>query len=136
MSTFFNDIQGALRTQLSTLPSSPPIAWENTNYKPNATTLYLRATALPGDTVQACLGDSGRDEHVGIFQVDVFIPDNKGRTDWPDQIADHFKRGTVLTQNTVSVRITTVSINTAFKDEDFYIVPVSINYQTFTTARA
>lgn len=136
MSTFFNDIQGALRSQLNTLANKPPIAWENTNYSPNATTLYLRATGLPGDTVQACLGDDGLDEHVGIFQVDVFVPDNKGRTTWPDLVADHFKRGTVLTLNTTNVRITTVSINTAFKDDEFYIVPISITYQAFTAARA
>lgn len=136
MSTFFNDIQGALRARLSTLQDAPPIAWENIDYEPDSTTLYLRATGLPSDTIQACLGDDGKDEHLGVFQVDVFIPDGRGRSIWPDLIADHFKRGTVLTQNTVNVRITTVSIKTGIKDENFYFVPVSINYQAFTAARS
>lgn len=136
MSTFFTDIQGALRAQLNTLPSSPPIAWENVNYEPKAKTLFLRATSLPAPTVQACFGDTGRDLHVGIFQVDVFIPEKQGRSTWPDSIADHFKRGTVLTQNGVDVRITTVSIAPAINDEHFYIVPVSIGYQAFTSARS
>ena len=118
------------------MPSLPDVAWENVNYIPNSTELYLRATSLPGDTDQACLGDDGLDFHVGIFQVDVFIPDGKGRSTWPDSIADHFKRGTRLTQNGVTVTITTVSIESATKDENFYIVPVSIGYQAFTQARS
>jgi len=136
MSTFFTDIQGALRARLSTLPSLPPVSWENVDYEPNSSTLFLRATGLPSSTNQACLGDDGLDFHVGIFQVDVFIPDGKGRSSWPDAIADHFKRGTRITQNSVTVTITTVSIESASKDENFYIVPVSISYQAFTQARS
>jgi hypothetical protein len=135
MSTFFADIQGALRAQLNTLPNKPPIAWENVDYNPNSGTLFLRATGLPGETVQLCLGDNGLDDHIGIFQVDVFIPDGKGRSTWPDQIADHFKRGTILTLNEVDVRITSVSIEAADKDENFFIVPVSISYRVQTQAR-
>lgn len=135
MSTFFKDIQGALRAQLSSLPSAPPISWENRNYTPDSKVLYLRATSLQGETVQACLGDSGEDMHDGIFQVDVFIPDNKGRTAWADAIADHFKRGTVLTRNGVNVRIRSTSISPGIKDNHFYIVPVSIVYQAFTPPR-
>lgn len=135
MSTFFTDIQGALRARLNTLTDIPPVAWENIDYKPDSTTLFLRATSLPGDTLQECLGEDGLDSHVGIFQVDVFIPDGKGRSTWPDAIADHFHRQ-VLAQNGVNVRITTVSIGAAGKDENFYIVPVSITYRAFTQARS
>lgn len=135
MSTHFTDIAGALRARLSTLTSLPPVAWENINYTPSSTTLYLRPTILPAPTAQASLGDSGRDLHEGIFQIDVFIPDGSGRSTWPDSIADHFKRGTILTQNGVTVRIKNASIGTAFKDENFYQVPVTIDYQSFTSAR-
>lgn len=135
MSTFFSDIAGALRTRLNSLPGAPPIAWENINYTPSSKTLYLRATMLPIPTIQASLGDDGKDLHEGIFQVDVFIPDGQGRSTWPDAIADHFKRGTVLTQNSVTVRIKNASIGTAFKEENFYQVPVTIDYQSFTSSR-
>lgn len=136
MSTFFTDINGALRTRLSTLPGAPGIAWENIDYKPDSKILFLRQTILPAETSQACLGDNGLDFSVGIFQVDVFIPDGQGRSDWPDKIADHFKRGTRLTQNQVTVTITSVSIEAGLKDDNFYIVPVSIGYQAFTQARS
>lgn len=135
MSTFFTDIAGALRTRLSTLASSPPVAWQNINYKPNSKVLYLRETILPGETLQASMGDDGKDIHNGLYQIDVFIPEGQGRSTWPDDIADHFKRGTVLTQNLVDVRIRSVSIGTGFKDENFYIVPVTVSWQTFTGAR-
>lgn len=135
MSTHFTDIAGALRARLNSLTSRPPVAWENINYTPSSTTLFLRPTMIPAPTTQASLGDDGKDLHEGIFQVDVFIPDNQGRTTWPDAIADHFKRGTVLTQNSVDVRIRNVSIGVGAKDANFYIVPVSITYQAFTAAR-
>lgn len=135
MSTYFTDIAGALRTRLSTMTGLPPVAWENIDYRQSSTTLYLRATFLPADTVQACFGDDGKDLHNGIFQVDVFIPDGDGRSTLPDDIADHFKRGTVLTQNGVNVRIRNTSIGAGLKDENFYIVPVTVSWQAFTGAR-
>ena len=135
MSTFFTDIQGALRVRLSTLPDLPSVAWENDTYEPDLS-IYLRATILPSESFQACLGEEGLDQHSGVFQVDVFIPNGFGRTIWPDQIADHFKRDTILEQNLVKVRTSTVSILTAYKSENFYIVPVSIPYRAFTQARS
>ena len=136
MSTHFTDIYGALRTRLNSMPSVPPIAWENINYSPNSNTLFLRPTLIPAPTSQASLGDSGLDINNGIFQVDVFIPDNVGRSTWPDAIADRFKRGTVLTQNSIDVRIVSASLLTAVKDGNFYIVPVAIRWQAFTAARS
>lgn len=136
MSTHFTDIYGALRTRLNGITGRPPIAWENINYTPSANTLYLRPTLIPAPTFQASLGDDGLDLNNGIFQVDVVIPDNLGRSTWPDTIADSFKRGTVLTQNSVDVRIISASLLTGLKDSNFFIVPVSIRWQAFTAARS
>lgn len=136
MSTYFVDIYGALRVNLANIASVPPIAWENKNYDQDATTLYLRPTMLPNETIQASLGDSGKDLYEGMFQVDVFVPDGQGRSDWPDKIADAFKRGTVLTRNGIDVRIQGVSIAPALKEDNFYQVPVEIRWQAFTPARS
>jgi hypothetical protein len=136
MSTFFTDISGAFDTHLAGMTSVPPIAWENIDFTPSAATLYLRPTMIASPTEQASLGDNGKDITEGIYQVDVFIPDSVGRSVWPDLIADRFKRGTVLTQNDVSIRIRSASILIGLKDENFYVVPVSIRWQTFTAARA
>jgi len=136
MSTSFTDIQGALNTRLSTLASSPPVAWENNDYNEHSGELYLRPTSLFGETNQACLGDDGKDMSDGLYQVDVLIPTDEGSSTWPDAIADHFKRGTTLTQNSTNLRIRSVSIGPGAKDKNFYIVPVTINYQVFTAARS
>lgn len=135
MSTHFRDIEGALLTRLSVMPGVPSIAVENIDFKPDAGTLYFRTTLLPAPTVQASLGSSGMDVSEGILQVDIFIPDGQGKSPQADAVADWFKRGTVLTQNSLSVRIVSASIAPGFKDETFYIIPVEIRWQAYTVAR-
>jgi len=135
MSTFFADIQGALNARLSTLAGSPSIAYENNDFDEQSGTEYLRATWLPAESAQASLGDTGKDRHDGLYQVDVFTPKDEGSSTFVDAIADHFKRGTILTQNLVNLRIVSVSVETARTEDNFYQVPVTIRYQTFTGAR-
>lgn len=138
MSTYFTDIAGALRNRLRTLPSLPELAKENGDFESSsAEELYLEEIVLPAETVQACNGSDGLDEHNGFYQITVCIPDGAGRSTWPDKIADHFKRGSTLTKNSIDVRIVTVSVFPGFKpsDDSFYRVPVSIEYQSFTPAR-
>lgn len=135
MSTYFNDMQAALDTQLSTLTGGYDIAWPNVDYKPTAGSTFLRASFLPGDTEQVTLGGSGKDETNAIYQVDVVSPRGSGRTSIPDAIADHFSRGSVLTYNGVNLRVRSVSIGPAINDGAWHFVPVSISVQTYTEAR-
>jgi|TARA_R110000822_G_scaffold50546_1_gene131899 hypothetical protein len=135
MSTYFNDIEGALMTRLSTLANSPAVAYPNINFEPTLGTAYLRANMIPVDTVQVSLGTSGKDETSGILQIDVVQPAGEGRSTLPDNIADHFKRGTVMTYNGVNIRVRSVSISSPIRDEAWYFIPVSINFQTYTEAR-
>ena len=135
MATYFNDIEAALMSRLNTLADSPPIAWPNVEYKPSASTAYLRANFLPSDTLQVSLGANGKDETIGIFQVDAVIPAGSGRTTLPDSIADHFSRGSTVSYNGVNVRIRSVSVGPAISEGAWYFVPVSINFQTYTEAR-
>jgi len=133
--TIFNDIESAFTNQLATLTDAPDIAWPNINYKPKAGTAYLTCFMLPGAFNQASMGATGKDVQVGIFQINVFIPAGDGRSQLPDAVADHFKRGTVLSYNGTDIRIRAASIGPAGVDGAWYIVPVSINYQTYTEAR-
>ena len=132
--TVFNDIQAALDTQLATITGTP-IAFPNVPYTPQAGTTYLRAAFLPADTLQASLGGSGKDETNGIYQVDVVTPRGSGRPSEVDTVADAFKRGTVLTYNSQSLRVRSVSMGPAILDEEWYFIPVSIDFQTYTEAR-
>ena len=138
MSTVFADISSALDSQLNTLTGQSPIAWENTAYIPVKDTLYLRPTILPALTIQAGLGTSGLDEYVGIYQIDIFAPAGKGRGEAEikaDAVADHFKRGTDLSKNGKTVRLGNVSRNSGIKDEDRFIISISINYMAHVTPR-
>ena len=134
MSTYFNDMQAALDTHLDSMDSTP-IAWPNVPYEPSAGTVFLRPNFLPTETVQASLGSTGKDETNGIYQVDVVFPRGSGRTTLTDTIADHFKRGTVLTYNGTSLRVRSVSMGPAILDGAWNFVPVSIDVQTYTGAR-
>ncbi|MFW0776297.1 MAG: phage tail terminator-like protein [Rickettsiales bacterium] len=133
MSTYFNDIQAALDTQLATISGSPDIAWEHTVSSPDGD--YIRPTFLPGETVQACRGDDGQDLTNGIYQVDVFKVRGTGRSQQPDVIATLFKRGTYLTYNGITVRIVSSSIERSTDEENYTITPVSIRWQVFTPPR-
>ena len=135
MSTLFNDIQAALDTRLVSMTGGYDIAFPNVPYEPEAGTTYLRPTFLPAETLQAALGDDGKDITVGIYQVDVFNPAGAGRTSVPDTIADHFKRGTNLAYNGTTLRVQSVSILSATIDGSWQIVPVSISFYTYTDAR-
>lgn len=136
----FNDINVALnqRMQAYATANSKPVAYENVNYKPVVGTLYLRATVLPADTVQAGLGTTGQDLHEGIYQVDVFAPIDKPKAvalAEADAIADYFARGLTLSFNGVNVRVRTASIGSGRREENWYILPVFIDYLSFTQAR-
>ena len=137
--TIFRDIDAALDGRLGSMAGLPPVAWENKSYTPAMGTLYLRPTSLPGTNTQSSLGTNGQDNAIGIYQVDVMAKPGTGKkasTMMADNIADHFKRGTKLTYNGCSVRIKGASRKAGRKTGDgWYMVPVEIEYITFTAAR-
>ncbi len=136
--TVFYDISSALDTRLSTMVGVPPIAQENKPYNPTKGSLYIRATNIPGDTVQASLGDNGEDRTIGIYQIDVFAEAGKGRKaaeQMADNIASHFKRGTDMSYNSRIVTVTTVQRRQGINNEGWYQIPVEIVYRSTTAAR-
>jgi hypothetical protein len=135
MATFFADIEAALTGHIHSLNDRPAVAFPNVKFEPNGKKPYLRINVIPAETVQASLGATGKDETNGICQITCFVPAGTGRTDLPDTIADHFKRGTVLSYNGTSIRLRSPSVGPAIAEGAFYFVPVSIPYQTFTEAR-
>jgi hypothetical protein len=135
MSTFFNDMQAALDTHLSTLSGGYDIAWPNITYEPVGNATYLRANFIPAETQQVSLGANGKDETLAIYQIDVVSPRGAGRSTLTDSVADHFKRGTVLTYNNLKLRVRSVSIAPAIQDGAWFFVPLSVSTQTYTGAR-
>lgn len=135
MATHFNDIQAALDGRLDSYTGDYEVAWPNTNFEPQANQTFLSPSFLPVETIQASLGAEGKDNTTGIYQIDVVYPAGSGRSTIPDGLADHFKRGTVLSYNGVNVRIRSVSISPALTEGAFHFVPISVDFYTYTDAR-
>lgn len=132
----FTDISAALDGH--TVGLSTPTAWENKDYEPINGTLYIRPTILPAETRQAELGSSAIDDNFGVYQIDVISQAGNGKSSAiikADAVADRFARGTVLTYNGVNVRIGNVSRGSGRRDGSWFVLPVFINYQSFTQPR-
>jgi len=135
MSNFFQDIHAALRTRLRSTPGIPQVAMTNYNLKNfDANEGYVKEFFLPAETVKACMGNLGKDLYNGIYQVSVYIPDNTGPSIIPDEIANHFY-GLTLTNDDANVDILSISQGAGQNDNNFYVVPVSIRWRSFTAAR-
>jgi len=125
-------IRAAFTARLQTLPSLPPVAWENVAYTPVAGVTYLAPALLPGEPFQAEVGESGQNWHVGVYQISIFAPKNVGvgaLGTLRDSIVDHFKRGTVMTGGPVTVTATKAYASGAITDADRVHVPVTIRYR-------
>lgn len=134
----FTDISSAFSARLSTLADSPVVAWRNAKFTRTGKVEFLAEFLLPADTEQAALGDTGINEDIGTYQVNVNTPKDVGSGrayDIADAIADHFARGLVLNSGTTNIRITGGSIGPELVDDIFYMIPVKIRYQTFTQPR-
>lgn len=127
-------ITEALLAQLATLVLSPvlPIAYPNVTFTPPAAG-YLRATPVPNIANQVTLGSSGKNRFEGLFQVDVFLPQNAGISTVLEKagaVAAHFKRGTTLTRDGINVRITRPpEVRPHLQSPPYVQVPVMIRYQ-------
>ncbi len=136
----FKDISVALnkKIQAYSVANTRPVAYENIEYEPIVGTMYLRPTLLPAKSSQAGLGTAGQERHEGIYQIDVFAPSNKplvvALTE-ADAIANYFTRGLTLTYNAVNVRVNTASQGRANRDGAWFVIPVFIDYLSYTTAR-
>lgn len=107
----FADIQSALAQRLNTVPGLPTIYWGATRRKPVKGTNWVRPTLVPFESEPAML--SGLQDNSGIYQIAVFI--DLGRGEGPlleimDDIKEHFKAQTILTEGTTTVFVQTTSI--------------------------
>ena len=133
----FSDILAALESRVSSL-ADVDVVYPNDKRKPEDNKEYIQVFHLPGPTVQACLGGSGKDITDGIFQIDIMTPNNEGRSQNLDLIADHFARGRVIEppqQSGVKLRITSVSMESPGYDRNHYKQTLSVAWQTFTDPR-
>ena len=133
----FNDIQVALDTHLFDYHAANggfSIAWQNTQTDEYSNET-VRPSFLPGDTVQAGMGATGLDVTNGIYQLDIYTEKGEGRSQIIDIIADLYKRGQTLTQGSAKIRLRGPSIGASRYEGNWFITPITVNWQTYTEAR-
>jgi len=128
--TIASKIINTLNTRLAQLSPLPPVAWPNVPFTPETGTLWIRADILPADAQLETLQYS--EEHIGIYQVSVFAPLDKGTgaaMNQADSIADHFAAQRDLS----GLRIRSISVGQPIREESWLMVPVSIEYRVHHT---
>jgi hypothetical protein len=126
-------IRKLLENRLKALDTAFPTAYENADYKPVTGTAYQEPFLLPNIPDNSSIG-SGHYIELGLFQVNLRYPQGKGANQAQakaEAIKLHFQRGTTLTENVIMLVITdTPRIAPAFVSDGWYVVPITINYQS------
>lgn len=142
-------IEAALLGRVATLSFSPAwspafspvtqIAWPNATFRPPQTSTvpskplpYLRVFHIPSAVDQISLGDSGINRYVGLLQISVMWPLNVSASpaiEAAGQIAKHFKRGTVIANSGLHIRVSRPPAVARLIQEDTMIqVPVTVSW--------
>lgn len=132
---YFTDISAALDSRLNAFGKTT--AWQNKNFKPKTGQTYLKPELLPADSVNLTIEGLSAIEHLGVYQVDIVAPINKGKSEGltlADGLASHYSNVTV-DYNGVKAVIKSISIGTARRDDSWYITPIFIEYRAITPAR-
>lgn len=129
-------ISDLLLGHLAEFPQSPalPIAWPGLPFTPPSGT-YLEATLIPNTNVNRGLGTDDSTQFRGILQVAVMASANEGiiaAMEIASHIADHFERGTALSEGTLRVKFEgRPSIAPYMQEPDRLRIPVSIRWHAF-----
>ena len=133
----FSNIRAALEQQLTTvvgIPGATQRAWENVKFTPTTGAPWVRMTLQPGESRAAIRGDAPVLEFIGMFQVDIFLPEGTG-PNAADTLADavraKFGPGLDLTFNSVTTRISYSERGVGDLDPPWYKVPIFIAWFSF-----
>lgn len=146
MATTESLIEAALLGRVATLSFSPAwapafnlatqVAWPNAAFTPPQSggkpIPYLRVFHIPNTVDQISLGDSGLNRYAGLFQVSVVWPLSVAASpaiEAAGQIAKHFKRGTVIANSGLHIRVSRPPAVARLIQEDTMIqVPVTVSW--------
>ena len=137
MNTVFSDIPTGLENHLNTMTNLPAdIVWENTNFTPTPDQAFLRVSTQPATPTRTSIGIDGLNTQTGIFLINSFYGKGSGRSvqnTFLSELVDHFKSGTVITENSVEIRIESVGPQPAIEEDAWFHVPVQVTYIAYTT---
>lgn len=111
------------------------VASTNVKYVRATGVPYVKADFLPGEPSQADIGPLGSNRHVGVFQPTLFYPFGIG-TMTPgtqaDNLVDHFKRGTILSQDGLEISITCSYAEPAMIEPGWLYIPITVRYRCYS----
>lgn len=99
---------------------------------------WAQLTNLRAGADVASLGVGGQDEHVGVYQIDVSVPETGGNPRaallaHADRIRAHFVAGLLVTHGAQGVRVRSASVSSIRRVDGWQRVSVSVTYSAFTT---
>jgi hypothetical protein len=127
-------ISAALSTRLNSLPSAPPIAFENAKYTPVEGTTWLRESYLPAASSTIGMEPGGSTDFIGVYQISIYTPLDDYKLESHqliDSITAHFARGTGLEFDGQAVIIEQVNVAQGLASGSWWLMPVSVNWRAF-----
>lgn len=138
MPTVESSIESALLVRAAALVADEgpleglPIAWPNVAFN-RPTTAFLRVTHVPNRSRRMFLRGSDPHQRLGLLQIDVFAPKNKGATPATEMaglVAAHFPADLDLVSGSVKVRVIKApDVAQAMADDTHWQVPVMVEYE-------
>lgn len=127
----YSDIREALHRRLTAYRKTN-VSFENGGYEEKPDTPYISAWVVFNQPSQATLGQGGGQNRIqGYLVLDVRHPIGTGwknPSNEADALVEHFKRGTSLTYNGQTVRISSAWPGPAIPEGGWYRVPVMVEF--------
>lgn len=131
----YANIQTALNTHIQAIAGLPTLQLENTQNVGVTGVPFSRLTLLPARPTQLTVGVNGKDQLQGLAQLDLFYPLNTGTATgngMADTVIATFTRGLTLTSAGTKIHIQLVWRETGRRIEQFYQVPVMVQWSSIT----
>lgn len=112
-----------------------PTAYEGVAFTPPAGEAWAQLTSLRAGADVASLGAGGQDEHTGVLQIDVNVPEGSGTgalLAHADTLRAHFVAGRSFTYATQAVRVRSASASPIRRVDGWLRLSVSVTYSAFT----
>lgn len=132
----YSTIETLLTGQVGTITGLPDWQRENERYTGKTSIPFIRTTMLPAEPQVMTAGANGITKYQGLFQIDCFIGQDKGKTEalaMADLVLASFKEGLKLTSGTVTVEVVTASTQPAYQMSSYYGVPCVIRWHSYYT---
>lgn len=112
-----------------------PTAYENVSFEPTSGEAWAEFHLIPNQPEVATLGDTGRDHHDGIAQINLNYPPSTGTADIlakADAIRAVFKAGKSFIYSNQSVVIQSCGRGPARNIDGWFQIPLTINWYART----